>query len=171
MSWLAKSTTLGLFVGGLLIAVLAVQLRSAPEAVEPEAPKIAAATDQAPQKEPSAPFSLSMPRAFSVMAERPLFMATRRPPPPPEAPPPPDKNVPAAKPPAPQLVVTAIVRDGARRLALVGRNKRESPVEVEVGGRVHGWTVEGIEHDHVVVRAGAREDRIWLRPPSDENRQ
>lgn len=117
--------------------------------------------------------------AFSVIAQRPLFMQSRR------APEKPDKPVTLNQTDTslPNLVVTGIVMSGADSVAIlepvrtarraVKRNGEpaEQSLIVRVGDTVGGWTVEAMEPnpDRVVLVRGNKRQALELVP--DENRR
>jgi len=109
-------------------------------------------------------FTLPEPDQFHSLAERPLFVANRRPPEPAAE----RKAVskPAPKPARrPEFILSAIVREGNHWIAVLGTRGRGNPppVEVEVGGVVAGWKVERIGADGVVLRKGAQRTELTLR--------
>jgi hypothetical protein len=109
-------------------------------------------------------FTLPEPEALESLAERPLFVASRRPPEPVTE----EKVVKKPKPkPArrQEFILSAIVRDGNRWIAVLGTQGRGSPppVEVEVGSQVAGWEVERIEAGGIVLRKGAQRTELTLR--------
>jgi len=109
-------------------------------------------------------FSLPAPDEFHGLAERPLFAANRRPPQPLAE----QKAVSKPKPKPqrrPEFILSAIVREGNRWIALVGTQGRGSspPVEVEEGGLVAGWEVERIGPEGVVLRKGTQKAELTLR--------
>jgi len=109
-------------------------------------------------------FTLAKPEQFHGLAERPLFVASRRPPEPVTA----QKVVSKPTPrPArrPEFILSAIVREGNRWIAVVGTQGRGTPppVEVEVGGVVAGWEVERIGAEGIVLRKGAQKTELVLR--------
>lgn len=109
-------------------------------------------------------YSLAEPERFADLAERPLFVATRRPPQPVVE----DKvaSKPKAKPAKrPEFILSAIVREGNRWIAVVGTRGRGAapPTEVEVGSVVAGWEVERIGADGVVLRRGTQTAELTLR--------
>jgi hypothetical protein len=158
--WLAGLTML------ILVGVLAAELR-----VSTETPDIATGTsDTGPGPAGDATvalvpvFVLAEPEQFHGLAERPLFVASRRPPQPVVE----QKIVSKPKPkPArrPEFILSAIVREGNRWIAVVGTQGRgrEPPVEVEVGGVVAGWKVERIGAEGIVLRKGTQTTELTLR--------
>ncbi|NCF29424.1 MAG: hypothetical protein GWP69_18750 [Gammaproteobacteria bacterium] len=109
-------------------------------------------------------FTLPEPDQFHSLAERPLFVANRRPPEPVAE----KKAVskPAPKPARrPEFILSAIVREGNHWIAVLGARGRGNPppMEVEVGAVVAGWKVERIGADGVVLRKGAQRTELTLR--------
>ena len=151
---------LGLLVLALLGLALAWQTEQPRETLAPSATPRSAGSDELAALEP-APGPLSEAR-LAVITERPLFMPTRRPPEIAAAPvsaattPPP--------PPPPNFVVSAIVREGERWLALMRDRRGDEAVEVEVGAALNGWTVTEITADRVTLTTGNREVQVTLRP-------
>ena len=111
-------------------------------------------------------FALAPREEFAVVAQRPLFMSTRRPPEPPPAPPPRTAATPPPPPPPapPPLTVQAIVRDGSRWVAVLSPGDQTPPQQAEPGSTVFGWTVTAIHPHAVELRSGERTARIELRP-------
>lgn len=108
-------------------------------------------------------FALNEPESFAEISERPLFVAGRRPP---------ENLTPAQKPPnqakqapnrASDFVLSAIVRERGRWIALIGTRRNSEPVQVEVGSVVAGWEVEQIEIEGIVLRQGERTTQLSLR--------
>lgn len=160
-----------------LTAVLALELvpETGPDPSEPTPPAMDAQAPE-PADAPLAPvFSLPEPDRIHDMAERPLFVAGRRPPEP--APEPKKAAQPKPKPAKrPEFVLSAIVREGNRWIAVVGSLDRGAPppAEVEVGGVVAGWKVERITAADVVLRRGKQRATVSLRHypdpvPASEN--
>lgn len=114
--------------------------------------------------DPAVPaFVLDEPESFAEISERPLFVAGRRPP---------ENLTPAQKPSnqakkapsrAPDFVLSAIVRERGRWIALIGTHRNSEPVQVEVGSVVAGWEVEQIEIEGIVLRQGERTTQLSLR--------
>jgi hypothetical protein len=109
-------------------------------------------------------FTFPEPDQFHALAERPLFVASRRPPEPVAE----QKAVskPRKKPARqPQFILSAIVREGNRWIAVLGTQGRGSPppVEVEVGAVVSGWEVERIGAEGIVLRKGTQRTELTLR--------
>jgi hypothetical protein len=149
-----------------LVALVVAELRGGIGSLETAA--VSLQTDSAPVEQASvalAPvFTLAEPEQFHDLAERPLFVADRRPPQPVVE----QKVVSKAKPkpaPKPDFVLSAIVREGNRWIAVIGTQGRGSvpPVELEVGGVVAGWKVERIAAEGIVLRKGKQKTEITLR--------
>ena len=107
-------------------------------------------------------YTLSEPEAFDDLAERPLFLASRRPPEP----------VPEKKKPSkprqqitrqPKFALSAIVRERNRWIAFVGTVGKPPAVEVEVGSVVAGWEVARIDAGGVVLQKGKQRIELTLR--------
>lgn len=164
-------------VGLALVAALAA------ENLPRTGPDPSASTQPAPSATPAGredvalvpAYSLPRPDRIHDMAERPLFVAGRRPPEP--APEPKKAAQPKPKPAKrPEFVLSAIVREGNRWIAVVGSLDRGAPppAEVEVGGVVAGWKVERITAADVVLRRGKQRATVSLRHypdpvPASEN--
>jgi hypothetical protein len=115
--------------------------------------------------------------AFAAVEDRPLFSATRRPPsarpaPPAEVEPEaiaaaePEVAIDATPPPsvAPgQFSLAGVVDDDGRRFAVLRHAEENQPVKVVVGDVVHGWRVEAIELDAIVLSSQGVVDTIMLR--------
>jgi hypothetical protein len=157
-------------VGLALVAALAA------ENLPRTGPDPSASTQPAPSATPAGredvalvpAYSLPRPDRIHDMAERPLFVAGRRPPEPLPGP----KKATQPRPmhaKQPEFVLSAIVREGNRWIAVIGSRDRGAPpaAEVEVGGVVAGWRVERITAEDVVLQRGKRRATVSLRSYPD----
>lgn len=113
-------------------------------------------------------YSLPQPEGFHALAARPLFVAGRRPPEPVAEPKPARQPKPRSAR-RPEFVLSAIVREGNRWIAVLGTQGRGAPPpdEVEVGGVVAGWAVERIGPEGVELRRGTQRTALKLRSYPD----
>lgn len=160
MSW--QRPTRALAVGALLALALAAEHRLAETEQDALAEESFRPTSvSSPRSEPVSPFTLPLPEDFSAIAERPLFLSTRRPPEPlpPELEPEP---LPETRP-APNFVLLAVVRDGARRIALIASGPDQEAEQFEVGDAVVGWKLTDIARESVLLSYGKEETQLFMR--------
>ena len=102
----------------------------------------------------SNPLAAQSLERLSATVDRPLFSPSRRPPPGPvaQAPEPP---VPPAPPP-PHLVLSGIVMDGERALAVVRVGAQKKILHAQIGDNIDGWTVSQIEGRKLVLSLDGR---------------
>lgn len=164
-----RLTLLLLVLAGGLAALLAAMphlgvVDRGPIAVRPGAEP--AIDGDVPDPVEAAPIALS---EFTETVDRPLFAADRRPPA--AAPPAPVAETPVMRTTVapPSLELSAVIIDGARRLALFraaggsGGSRR-----AEEGSEVEGWTVSAVRPDGVVLeRDGATHEMVLrtFKPP------
>jgi type II secretory pathway component PulC len=101
----------------------------------------------------SNPLAAQFLERLSATVDRPLFSPTRRPPPGPvaQAPEPP---VPPRPP--PNLVLSGIVMDGERALAVVRVGAQKKILHAQIGDNIDGWTVSQIEGRKLVLSLDGR---------------
>jgi hypothetical protein len=109
------------------------------------------------------PIQIASAQSYAAIADRPLFIETRRMPkdePPPAAAP---SEVAVSLGPASALdglTLSGIVMSGGTRVALVKAATGESPPALKEGDEFRGWHVEKIEAEAVVLTAQGEEKRI-----------
>jgi general secretion pathway protein N len=166
----ASNLLLGL-VCLLLGGVVWLEIEAAPRLLPPDAPP----PDPVPAAPPlpaAAAFQPPPIAAFEEVMARPLFAPSRQPPP--DAP-----DAPAlAAPPAPELgfELVGVVISPEEALALVRQPGMPDLVRAGIGRTVAGWTVERIEPDRVLFRAGDSVEELVLRddvpePPPETARE
>lgn len=160
MSW--QRPTRALAVGGLLALALAAEHRLAETEQEAVAEKGFRPTSvSSSRSELTSPFTLPLPEDFNAIAERPLFVSTRRPP---------EPLPPAAEPEpvpdtrhAPTFVLLAVVRDGERRIALIASGPDQEPEQFEIGDAVAGWKLTDIARESVRLSYEKEETQLFMR--------
>lgn len=131
----------------------------------PIAPEVTAAAPVALDLPPEQPLTYRSPPAgeFDVIAERPLFSASRRPFVPEvaeEAAPAPEAG-PDLGPPEVELV--GVMLSEERRAALMAPAAGGQPQWLYEGQSWEGWVIEGIEPDRATLRQGERSAVLELR--------
>lgn len=145
----------------VLAALLAASLSAPARRWEPPpAPPFAAVAP--PASAPLPPARIDTAETMS----RPLFVPSRRPPPP--APVAGSASAAAPGTLANMTLIGTIVGPGAR-VALIRTSGASVVQRLAPGQSVNGWEVVEIGQDHVVIRAGAGEQKLVLPPPSQTN--
>lgn len=128
------------------------------------APDVTAAAPSLPEVEEVLvePFDPPPPDLFTVISERPLFAASRRPFVPPAVAEPAAGPVEAPLEPL-EAELVGVVLTGERRSALVHREGSAGPERFWVGQSVDGWLVEEVGRRHAVLRRGDEERILELR--------
>ena len=128
------------------------------------APDVTAAAPSLPEVAETVvePFEPPPPDLFSVISERPLFVASRRPfvapvEPEPEAGP----TEAPLEPLAAELV--GVMLTGGQRSVLIQREGSASAERIAVGQSVDGWRVEEVDQRHALLRRGAEKQVLELR--------
>ena len=98
---------------------------------------------------------------FSEIAQRPLFIPSRRPLPPDTEPPPPGPR----KAERHRFTLKGVVIVGDERMAVLVNQRRRSRTVLRVveGQQIDGWLVEAIMPDRVVLRQGETREEVALR--------
>lgn len=119
-------------------------------------------TDAEPIPASGPPEPLSPIGAYRVLAERPLFTVNRQPY---EPPPEPREQTPRPAPRVapPTFELSAVITTPSAQIALLRSDRSPSPVKLETGQDIDGWTVAEIRSDGVVLRNGARALTVKLR--------
>jgi general secretion pathway protein N len=117
----------------------------------------AGARDTVPALPPAAVFRMAPRREFRETLARPLFAATRRPPPK-ETEPEPEKVEPA--PVKARLLGVIITPEG--RTALVSLPTASDIVQLTIGQRLEGWSLEQILPDRIILRRGALTQEVEI---------
>lgn len=126
-------------------------------------PPFAASQDSAAVARPGSPDvsgvrRWTMPPAaeFSVIVQRPLFTPGRQPPARNEA-----QGTVTPPPELPALSLGAVVSGQGRRLALIERDG--DVLLMSEGDGIEGWILDEIHDEHVVLNAGGRTERVYLK--------
>ncbi len=106
-------------------------------------------------------FAMKPPDDFSEIAQRPLFIPSRRPLPPDTEPPRPSPGPRKAK--RHRFTLKGVVIVADERMAVLQRRRSRTVLRVVEGQQIDGWLVEAIMPDRVVLRQGEMTEVVALR--------
>ena len=124
---------------------------ASPIAPDPPEPAVLPAADPG--------FTMKPLDDFSEIAQRPLFIPSRRPLPPDTEPPRPGPR----KAERHRFTLKGVVIVADERMAVLQRRRGRTVLRVVEGQQIDGWLVEAIMPDHVVLRQGETREEVALR--------